>query len=146
MRSTAIINTPEVVAWSFFPRTLTQTFSGEPIEIRPEKRGNATPVETPGRKSRERAAFFAQADAAAKVCVFAFAFVLAFVFAFAFAFAFAFVCVCVCVCAYVCLYTHTHTHTQAADELLGQRPGVLIGPLPAGLDPSVMWRVTRYNL
>ena len=101
-------------------------------------------METGGRKSRERAAFFAQADAAAKVCVFVFVFV--FVFAFAFAFAFAFVCACAYVCLYTHTHTHTHTHTQAADELLGQRPGVLIGPLPAGLDPSVMWQVTRYNL
>lgn len=88
--STAIINTPEVVAWSFFPRTLTQTFSGSKIEIRGSQ----------GRKDRERATFFAQADAAAK----------------------------------------------AADELLGPRPGVLMGPLPSGLDPFVMWEATRYNL
>ena len=50
MSSTAIINTPEVVAWSFFPRTLTQTFSGNKIEIRGSQ----------GRKDRERATFFAQ--------------------------------------------------------------------------------------
>jgi len=53
-----------------------------------------------GRKDRERATFFAQADAAAK----------------------------------------------AADDILGPRPGVIIGPLPAGLDPSLMWQVTKYNL
>lgn len=35
---------------------------------------------------------------------------------------------------------------SAADELLGPRPGAIIGPLPAGLDPSLMWQVTRYNL
>ena len=36
---------------------------------------------------------------------------------------------------------------KAADALLGrQRPGVIIGPLPGGFDPCVMWDVTRYEL
>uniref|UniRef100_A0A7S4P705 3'-5' exonuclease domain-containing protein n=1 Tax=Guillardia theta TaxID=55529 RepID=A0A7S4P705_GUITH len=91
VQSTALVNTPEVVAWSFFPKTLTQTFTGGRMEIRGRRE----------RKDRERAAFFAQADAAEK----------------------------------------------AADALLGrQRPGVIIGPLPGGFDPCVMWDVTRYEL
>jgi hypothetical protein len=42
--------------------------------------------------------------------------------------------------------TQADAAAKAADELLGPRPGVLMGPLPSGLDPFVMWEATRYNL
>ena len=36
---------------------------------------------------------------------------------------------------------------RVADDLLGvHRPGVMVGPLPPGLDPGLMWRIAGYSL
>lgn len=90
-QATALVNTPELVSWSFFPTTLTETFTGAPVPVRGQRL----------KKDRERAAFFAAANAA----------------------------------------------DLAADSILGKhRPSTVEGPLPGGLDPAVMWRVSGYTL
>jgi hypothetical protein len=91
MQSTAMVNQMELVEWSFFPTRLTRMYPGAAFPVRGQR----------GRRDARRAAFFAQADAAAR----------------------------------------------AADDVLGRhRPGVVVGPLPPGLDPGLMWRVAGYSL
>lgn len=88
--STALVNTPEVDAWSFFPRVLTETFSGSSVSI--GGKGE--------RKDVERTTFFSQAVAA----------------------------------------------EQAADSILGtRRPFPIQGPLPAGMDPAIIWDMAGYQ-
>ncbi len=45
------------------------------------------------------------------------------------------------------LFAQADAAQRVADELLGRhRPGPLLGPLPPGLDPGLMWRIAGYGL
>jgi hypothetical protein len=44
-------------------------------------------------------------------------------------------------------FSQAHGCAVAADAMLGtHRPKIIEGPLPAGLDPAIMWRVAKYKL
>lgn len=45
------------------------------------------------------------------------------------------------------LFAQADAAARVADDVLGvHRPGVMVGPLPPGLDPGLMWRIAGYSL